>query len=477
MKYDEFKNMLNSVKEVDKKFYDELLSIFGEKKLSEYFEKYLIDRSVEDNIDKMNRTNYYLNEVQRKSTVNNAKLDDYMKMYFEDMSMYDLLTEEQEVEIFNTLHTITEKLHERNVSQESLKEDFKKYGITLNMSNIDSSIAELEIIEKELKQDQSKEDELDKVRSILISARTFETYLETRDIIAKSNLRLVVSIAKAYQYRGLEMLDLIQEGNCGLLHTIDRFDPSLGYKFSTYASWWIRQSITRGIFDKARTIRVPVHAQEKMNAVGTIERKLTLELLREPTDDELIERIRENAIQKLKENGIKKPTKEQINDSMLISKEKLIEYRKLLAEPVSLNETVGPEKDTEMQEFIEDEEQMSPADLADMGLFVDNLKMVLNTLKVREKIILVLRNGLDFETYVEKHELLEFMKNPTNNRHIDVIDREEFERKYDELCLSQRPHTLEEIGDFIGVTRERVRQIEMKAIYKLKHPSRSNYIR
>lgn len=235
---------------------------------------------------------------------------------------------------------------------------------------------------------------------------------EAKKRLTESNLRLVVSIAKRYVGRGIPLQDLTQEGNLGLMKAVEKFNYRKGYKFSTYATWWIRQSITRAIADQARTIRIPVHMVEVINRVIKTSRRMVLELGREPTPEELAEKL-----------------------GMPV--ERVVEVMKIAQDPVSLETPVGEEEDSHLVDFIQDEKASVPADAAAMTLMREQLSEVLNTLNERERRVLSLRFGLE----------------------------------------DGKARTLEEVGREFNVTRERIRQIESKALRKLRHPSRSRMLR
>lgn len=337
----------------------------------------------------------YLTYEQIAKKTNNLELDSNNLD-----ELYNTLSENQ-IEVRSEDEDDTDEgliLEEPELNIETISNESKDMSVNDNVRMYLKDIGKISLLSLEEEQE--------------ISHRIAAGDEEAKRILAESNLRLVVSIAKRYVGRGLLFLDLIQEGNIGLMKAVDKFDFEKGYKFSTYATWWIRQAITRALADQARTIRVPVHMVETINKMARIERQMALDLNREPTNEELAKK-------------------------MGLSLEKIVEIRKIGQDPVSLETPIGEEDDSHLGDFLADKDTLSPEEYATYENLKEELKKVLETLTKREEEVLELRFGL-----------------------------------YDGTC-----HTLEEVGKKFGVTRERIRQIEAKALRKLRHPSRAKKLK
>ena len=317
-----------------------------------------------------------------------------------DSEEMDKLYERLENEKIDVIEDMDKELEDIEVSKEELEDLSVPEGI-----NIDDHV---KMYLKEI----GKVDLLTAEEETDLAQRMADGDEEAKKKLAEANLRLVVSIAKRYVGRGMQFLDLIQEGNLGLIRAVDKFDYTKGYKFSTYATWWIRQAITRAIADQARTIRIPVHMVETINKLVRVSRQLVQELGREPTPEELAKGLN-------------------------MSVEKVREISKISQEPVSLETPIGEEEDSHLGDFIPDDDAPAPSEAASYVLLKEQLVEVLKTLTPREAKVLTLRFGL----------------------------------------IDGRQRTLEEVGKEFNVTRERIRQIEAKALRKLRHPSRSKKLK
>ncbi len=367
----------------------EKVDVIEEKGVDEVTEKDLSDLEKE------------LKDTTLQSTLDRAITGDPVRMYLREIGRENLLTAAEEVELAQMVEAHDFELAVQQLKREGLQRPRLETIAAIMIEGYEGS--EFQISKAKEAKEQfarfKKERKLFKMR-------------KARRRLINSNLRLVVSIAKRYMNRGLTFSDLIQEGNIGLMRAVDKFDWRRGFKFSTYATWWIRQAITRAIADQARTIRIPVHMIETINKLKRIQRELEQKYEREPTAKE-------------------------IADVMEIEPEKVEEILKISQEPSSLQAKVGSEGDTVLSEFIEDTETEAPEDMASYELLKGHVDEVLDTLSEREQKVLELRFGLK----------------------------------------DNKPRTLEEVGKVFGVTRERIRQIEAKALRKLRHPSRSRKLK
>jgi RNA polymerase primary sigma factor len=377
--------------------------------------------------------------------MDSVSLDDPVRMYLKEIGRVSLLTAKDEVELAQAIEAkplhdalkalnVLEALDGRRRSLEEMLPDIIERLATLKRKGQQAYIAQELVGLSDLGQLQNLLDAAaaerrrqangtarPRVRAEALASyriaryrltERYERAYEAKQRLTEANLRLVVSIAKKYIGRGMSFLDLIQEGNMGLIRAVEKFDYHRGYKFSTYATWWIRQAITRAIADQARTIRIPVHMIEIINKLVRVSRRLLQELGREPGDEE-------------------------IGEEMGITPEKVREIVKVSQDPISLETPIGEEGDSHLGDFVEDREAVSPSDAASMTMLHSEVQGVLDTLTPRERRVLQLRFGL-----IDGHQ-----------------------------------RTLEEVGKRIGVTRERIRQIETKALRKLRHPSRSIKLR
>lgn len=401
-------------------FVDHDITLSEEEVEEEISEEILLEASDEDDVDdvfvdeededtlfddSMNKVDLssYENEL---TSANMVRINDPVKMYLKEIGRVNLLDAKDEPEIARRLQNGEEagklfyKMYRETYAPEASDEAFEEFVEGVKVEDIIEQLREVITDEAQIAMINNYE-------------HTYYDGLEARRILISANLRLVVSIAKKYVGRGMLFLDLIQEGNMGLVKAVEKFDYTKGFKFSTYATWWIRQAITRAIADQARTIRIPVHMVETINKLTRIQRSLVQSLGREPSAEEIAAEM---------EN---------------MTPEKVREIQKIALDPVSLETPIGEEDDSHLGDFIEDKDAMSPDDYANNQLLKEEINMVLEGLTEREEKVLRLRFGLE----------------------------------------DGRTRTLEEVGREFNVTRERIRQIEAKALRKLKHPTRSKRLR
>jgi RNA polymerase primary sigma factor len=350
------------------------------------------------------------------------------------------LEQELEREVRRPLEQVIDEWGDPTVTSDPVRMYLHEIGRTPLLTSEEEVVLATAIVAGQQATKQLRDDGIDlEERDLLM-----QTALRGRDAekrLAQANLRLVVSVAKRYVGRGMSFLDLIQEGNIGLLRAVDKFDPTLGFKFSTYATWWIRQAISRAIADQARTIRIPVHMVESINRQIRVQRRLMQELGREPTPEEValemdyLPEEDRRAIQDLQDTN--KPLDPILARRLSIASAKVRRIMRIAQEPMSLETPVGTEDNSSLADFIEDESLPGPADQASKHLLKEQMTEILSGLSERERRVLEMRFGLKDGT----------------------------------------ARTLEEVGQEFGVTRERIRQIEAKALRKLRHPIRSRKLR
>lgn len=382
---------------------DIVLSDADEEEFLDDVEEFLGDEEGDEPFDDSLNTVDLSSYVNELTSTNQITISDPVKMYLKEIGRVNLLTKEDEKEIARRSDIGEE-------AKQMVKEIYKE-RINPEISDDDLDALKVELIQDELLENyQNDEANLAYVENVL---NAYYDGQEARQLLISANLRLVVSIARKYLGRGMLFLDLIQEGNMGLIRAVEKFDYSLNFKFSTYATWWIRQAITRAIADQARTIRIPVHMVETINKLTRIQRQLVQDLGRDPSAEEIAAQM----------EGM--------------TPEKVREIQKIALDPVSLETPIGEENDSHLGDFIEDKDAQSPSDFANNELLRKEIDMVLQGLTEREEKVLRLRFGLE----------------------------------------DGRTRTLEEVGKEFNVTRERIRQIEAKALRKLKHPTRSKRLK
>lgn len=493
MNYKEFKNTIESVKVVDETFYNKLVNQYGRSFINNFFETYINDTRVEDNIDKFNRTNYYVElyinsndeELTENDEIYNAEINSYavkssIQMYLNEIGNIPTLTVEEEVNLANKLSEFREIVERKNISIEAILNQLRSLGYEDKNSYENINASTLENILFKVNQWINKVNEPSKKLEATVLLKDLKVLYTYHAIVEKfmiANLRLVVSIAKRYIGHNLDFLDLIQEGNIGLSKAIDKFDVQKGYKFSTYATWWIRQAITRSIADTGKTIRIPVHFTELINKVKSVESYLETLYYRKPTDEEIIAFFRESAKKELIENGITNPTQKQIDEKCKLNQKKLNEVRSISQDITSLDMTVGEEEDCPLTDFISGSDNVEEEAIS--GFTKNYIKNNIQKIpEKRSRLIIILRFGLSLEEYMSLEDFKEAIrdKNSTgittyrNGKHSITCSTndKDLTKLYLEVAARVIPLTLEDTAALWGVTRERIRQIEAKAVRRLK---------
>ena len=368
-------------------------------KLYETMESHGIEIADEPDGEAFTLTEDSVDEFESSLSAEGVAIDDPVKVYLKEIGRVPLLSSDEEIQLALDILAGSQ-------AEERKKEAFPAIWKIEKNIRLSETQRRIQVTEEKLNLDKDQLAELSELDAVLRKGE------KAKQRLSEANLRLVVSIAKRYVGRGMQFLDLIQEGNLGLIKAVEKFDHTKGFKFSTYATWWIRQAITRAIADQARTIRIPVHMVETINKV----KKVSSQLLHQNGHD---------------------PTADEISQALDMPVEKVREIMRVAQEPVSLETPIGKEEDSHLGDFIPDEDAPVPAEAASHTLLKEQLSSVLSTLTPREEKVLRLRFGLE----------------------------------------DGRPRTLEEVGHEFEVTRERIRQIEAKALRKLRHPSRSKKLK
>ena len=368
-------------------------------KLYETMESHGIEIADEPDGEAFTLTEDSVDEFESSLSAEGVAIDDPVKVYLKEIGRVPLLSSDEEIQLALDILAGSQ-------AEERKKEAFPAIWKIEKNIRLSETQRRIQVTEEKLNLDKDQLAELAELDAVLRKGE------KAKQRLSEANLRLVVSIAKRYVGRGMQFLDLIQEGNLGLIKAVEKFDHTKGFKFSTYATWWIRQAITRAIADQARTIRIPVHMVETINKV----KKVSSQLLHQNGHD---------------------PTADEISQALDMPVEKVREIMRVAQEPVSLETPIGEEEDSHLGDFIPDEDAPVPAEAASHTLLKEQLSSVLSTLTPREEKVLRLRFGLE----------------------------------------DGRPRTLEEVGHEFEVTRERIRQIEAKALRKLRHPSRSKKLK
>ena len=489
MNYESFVKLIEKFDEIDENKYKALIEVYGEEKVNNFFEEYLNDLSIEKTQEKFNRLKYYLEITSSTEQLDNltelfsnVPNFDSVRIYIKEIGEIPLLTKEEEQIFLKRINSKREYLDSRNIDLESINKKFKSYGI--EKGKLSDKIFELnkKIIELKKEKNIYNEEQILKMKSLLYQSKLYEEYSIEKNNFAKSNLRLVVSIAKRYLGRGMDFLDLIQEGNIGLNKAIEKFDISKGYKFSTYATWWIRQGITRGLSEKSKSIRIPAYLYELANKIKILENQLLTILGRIPSDIEIYEFLKDKYRKELNDEGFFDITDREIEMKYFFDLDKIRLARKYSQNIVSLNVTLSEDSDTTLESMIVDDTE----ETIENEVMNSDYKNVVGRMLNKEelpiyRLIIILRYGLKLNDFFSFEDFMSIIK----NKYLKYLDNIKYnavmkskpkvlktdtELKEFYMNLSNKPYslTLEQIGDLLCITKERVRQMEVKAMMRLR---------
>ena len=507
--YFEFKKTIEKVKIVDEAFYNDLIKKNSKEVIDSYFERYLVDKTVSENDEKYNRISYYVDLYLEKEIVKsyedikeetknyediNEETKSYedineetrslniFKLYLNEIKKFKILTKEEEVLYYKNIKYLKTKLNKEKITLENINERLEKYGYEekkykeSTIKNLENKMYYINKAKNELEKNSEitnidKSEKMLFLKKLLEDIKKYHEYQTLVDNFINANLRLVIYIAKYYQNRGVDFLDLIQDGNLGLKIAFEKYNINKGTKFSTYATYWIKQTIRRGIAERSRAIRLPNYLHEFINKLRIIESNLEQKNQNAPTKEEIIEEFYRLSRIDLINSGIQNPTNEEIRKKANITLEKLEIIEQVTQKIVSLSEVVKEDKNSKnkestIEEFIEDKE----TNVEDKVMYDYKYKYLIETLSVltkREKIVIILRYGLPLDEHINFKDFLSilFEKKPLPS---DLQVIQNYHKLYLNLCCNPGEYTYVDIGEVLGVSRERIRQIEKKSFPKLE---------
>lgn len=480
--YRKFNEIIESQSVVSEELYKQLIDNYGEEVINFYFEKYIDESNLSDKQTRLKRVSYYIKLCDQRifkdislgcdDLLENDKYEldlnyiskiDISKLYFNDIGTKKILTLDEEVEFFNKINAMKQKVN--NISIEKNNILLERYGYKLNgkkdntVKGLEDKLFYLEKLFVDLSENCISIEDVKELKELIADIKDCYNYQVLIDEFMSYNFRLVLSVAKRYYGSGIDFLDLVQEGNIGLKKAVERFDVSKGYKFSTYAVWWINQSITRSIAEHSRIIRVPVHFNDLMYKVNKIKNVLEIELMRIPTDDEVLERFYALAKSELIRLGNMNPTDDEIKKKANIDKKKLNEM-KLFDQPIaSLYTPVADDEESILLDFISDFEYSTEND-AIFNVQKDYIRNMLDCLSDREKIIILTRYGLNLNEYITFDTFKDVLSKYTTMDNLYSL--------YLALSNNSDLRSLQKVGNLFSISRERVNQIEKKCLKRLK---------